>query len=209
MANIAIVTKYFPELSQTQIDQFVEMEKYYAYWNQRVNMISRKDFDKFFERHVLHSLAIAKLVPFEKGMHILDIGTGGGFPALPLCVYYPDVKFFMVDSIAKKIRVIKGALEELGLANGKALNDRAEKVLGKFDYITNRAVAPLSTLLDWTHLHFKKKNQAGVPTALLSLKGGDLQYEIAEAKANTKIHSLSDIYREPYFETKVLLETRR
>lgn len=196
-----LVRKYFPKLRENQLDIFDRMKPLYADWNEKINVISRKDLDNFYERHVLHSLAIAHFAPLKPGQKVLDIGTGGGFPGIPLAVFYPDVQFTLVDSVGKKIQVVRAVAEELGLANVQAKNERAENIRGRFDVVVTRAVAQAGVLVDYC-------TRFGIQAdALVCLKGGDLTDELnALGKLSYREEELSLLYEEPFFETKKLLE---
>lgn len=207
MVTENILSKYFPELTAEQLDQFKKMEELYADWNQKINVISRKDIDQFVIRHVLHSLAIAKLDVIKPGQVIMDMGTGGGFPGVPLALYYPDTQFVLVDSIRKKTKVIEEVVEGLGLKNVKIINARAEEVKQKFHFVVSRAVAPLKSLSYWCRRSIvKKKPDYG----MICLKGGDLWEEIAEFEGENSgcqvdEFKISDFYKEEFFETKKIV----
>lgn len=189
-----ILTHYFPQLSAQQIEQFAQLQPLYAHWNEQINVVSRKDMDQFFEHHVLHSLAIAKVHSFKKNEVVLDLGTGGGFPGIPLAILFPDTKFILCDSIAKKIKVAQEVIQALGLENATTIVSRAEALTIKIDHVVTRAVAPMSDLLFWT----KKLH----PQLLIALKGGDLKEELQAVKRHVKITPISGFFQEPYFETK-------
>lgn len=200
-----ILLKYFPDLSSTQIDQFGRLQALYAEWNEKINVISRKDVDHLYERHVLHSLAIYKFLPFQPGSNILDIGTGGGFPTIPLSIIQPDVHFTAVDSIGKKIKVVQEVASALGLKNIVAKHMRAEEEKEKFDFVVSRAVAELRLLLAWSNGKYLKNNQNALPNGLICLKGGDLGLELKAVNREKEIYDLSDYYSEEFFETKKLV----
>ena len=189
-----LIQKYFPELSDEQSKLFLRAADLYMEWNSKVNVISRKDMDYFFERHVLHSLSILK-VAMLRG-RVMDLGSGGGFPGIPLAIMLPDVQFVLVDSIAKKCRVMLEIVEELGLKNVKVINGRAEDVEGTFDVVVCRAVAPLRTLLHWVENTIKKGG------TMYCLKGGDLDEEIKEAQVKAKDYAISEWFEGEFFETK-------
>lgn len=203
--SVDLITKYFPDLSQQQYEQFRDMAHLYALWNSQINVISRKDMQHFYERHVLHSLAIAKYCSFAPGARVLDIGTGGGFPALPLAVLFPEVQFYAVDSIAKKIKVLEAVQEALGLSNIFPQVARAEKLAGQYDFIISRAVTRMPKFLGWTRGKLRAGNSAGSrANGILYLKGGDLQAEMANLM-NWQEQPLSDYFEESFFESKKLI----
>ena len=202
MSSIAIIEKYFPDLDQLQKQQLSNLNELYSFWNEQINVISRKDIDSLNERHVLHSLAIAGIFRFEKGTRILDIGTGGGFPGIPLAIMFPDVHFTLVDSIGKKIKVVKAITESLGLKNVTALHSRGEKVKGKYDYIVSRAVTRFSRFIPWTNGKISPKMINHYPNGIIALKGGDLGEELKEIKRDYEVFNISDFFDEEFFETK-------
>jgi 16S rRNA (guanine527-N7)-methyltransferase len=204
---VEIIRKYFDDFTETQLQQFGQLQELYADWNEKINVISRKDIDELYERHVLHSLAIAAVNNFHDGAQIVDIGTGGGFPGIPLAIFFPNVEFLLSDSIGKKIKVVQGVADAIGLKNVTAVHTRVEEIKGRtFDYAVSRAVAPLGDLWRWTS-HMIKKGKAGddLPNGLICLKGGDLKQEIADSKLNARPWSVHDIFPEPFFETKVVV----
>ena len=192
---------YFPGLDQRQIDQFARLGPLYAHWNQSINVISRKDIESLYTRHVLHSLGIAKVQPFLSGSRILDIGTGGGFPGIPLAILFPESEFLLVDSIGKKIRVVQAVSDEIGLKNVKAVHGRAEKQKGQFDFIVSRAVTKMSDFVKWTRNKISPVSRHELENGILYLKGGDLAEEL-KPFAKARIFSLSDYFEEEFFETK-------
>jgi 16S rRNA (guanine527-N7)-methyltransferase len=194
---------YFPDLTTVQKDHFDALPDLYRTWNAQINVISRQDVDNLFERHVLHSLAIAKVQPFANGSVILDVGTGGGFPGIPLAILYPQVEFHLSDSIGKKIKVVQEVVAALGLKNVTAYHKRAEQVDVLFDFAVSRAVAPLAELIGWTRKNVSRNRFHDVPNGLLCLKGGDLTEEINQSLAKgVKQKNVSDFYPAPFFETK-------
>tara|TARA_B000000441_G_C21677190_1_gene311075 strand:- start:279 stop:911 length:633 start_codon:yes stop_codon:yes gene_type:complete len=208
MVGTSIIEKYFPNLSSTQVDQFKSLEPLYTEWNEKINVISRKDMDSFYERHVLHSLAIAKVYSFLPGMKVLDVGTGGGFPGIPLAILFPEVHFTLIDSIGKKIKVVEGVAEALELSNVTAMQIRAEQVNDKFDFIISRAVTQMPKFLTWVRAKIKKAPQKeGLKNGLLYLKGGDLTEELATIPSY-KLFELSDFFTEEFFETKKVVYIR-
>lgn len=199
-----LIKKYFPDLSNTQIDQFSALSDLYRDWNLKINVVSRKDIDELYLRHVLHSLGIAKVQPFLPGSTILDVGTGGGFPGIPLAILFPEVSFCLVDSIGKKIKVVQEVVQGLGLANVKTINGRVESIDGKYDFIVSRAVAQMETFVRWVDGKVSLKSRHQLDNGILYLKGGDLSEELA-AFPNANIYPLSDFFNEPFFETKSIV----
>ena len=197
-----IVLKYFPDLSAEQINHFQSLKPLYKEWNAQINVISRKDMDDFYERHVLHALGIAKVVQFKAGTDILDVGTGGGFPGIPLAIFFPESNFHLVDSIGKKIKVVKAVYESLGLKNVKAEQQRAENVNGKFDFVVSRAVTQAERFIPWVQQKIKKKSFNSKGNGYLFLKGGELHDEFAPLQRYFEIHDLKKFYSEEFFETK-------
>lgn len=194
---------YFPDLTAQQQERFAQMPELYRVWNEQINVISRKDVDNLIERHVLHSLAIAQVQTFAKGSVILDVGTGGGFPGIPLAVLYPEVEFHLVDSIGKKIKVVQEVAAGLGLQNVQAYHKRAEQVDVLFDFAVSRAVAPLAELIGWTRKNVSRNQFHDRPNGLLCLKGGDLTEEINQSRAKgVKVWNIADFYPQEFFETK-------
>lgn len=196
---VALLKKYFPEISEKQEAQFLEMGNLYAHWNAQINVISRKDIDQLYERHILHSLAIAKIHTFQPDETVLDLGTGGGFPGIPLAVMFPETQFHLVDSIGKKIKVVQEVARGLQLDNVTSAHVRAEELHTKFDTCVTRAVAPTPELLHWTQRTIKRGGM------LLALKGGDLSEELKGVK-NVAEHDLTRYFSEPYFETKKVVQ---
>jgi len=203
--NRQFLLNYFPELTTAQLDQFAALPTLYEEWNAKINVISRKDMDAFPVHHLLHSLGIAKVMKFKNGSKVMDIGTGGGFPGIPLAIMFPEVHFTLVDSIGKKITVVKGVAEALQLKNVTAINGRAEQVKDQFDFIVSRAVAALKDFMPWTRNKFLKKQINPFPNGILYLKGGDLSYEIKEAGVQAAQYNLSDYFEEDFFETKKVI----
>ncbi len=204
-----IILKYFADFTDAQLDQFSQLEALYKDWNEKINLISRKDIDALYEKHVLHSLAIAVLCPFDNGAQIVDIGTGGGFPGIPLAIFFPEVQFHLVDSIGKKIKVVDDVAEKIGLKNVTTQHGRAEEIKGrKFDYAVSRAVAPLGDLWRWIKPSLQNGQKSDeLPNGLLCLKGGDLTKEITESglKKIVQAWDVHDIFPEPAFEEKFLI----
>ncbi|WDT67495.1 MULTISPECIES: 16S rRNA (guanine(527)-N(7))-methyltransferase RsmG [Cloacibacterium] len=195
-----IILKYFPNLTDQQKSQFQQLETLYKDWNEKINVISRKDIDEFYERHVLHSLGIAKIMEFADGTKVLDIGTGGGFPGIPLAILFPNVEFTLVDSIGKKITVVNAVAESLGLKNVKAYHERAEKIKDKFHFVVSRAVTQMPVFLRWLKGKFEKEQFNPKHNGVLYLKGGDLGEELAGIKC--EIYNLKDQFEEEFFDTK-------
>jgi len=195
------ISKYFKGLTEKQLQQFSRLEALYKHWNSLINVISRKDIDELYLRHVLHSLGIAKVQHFKANTHILDVGTGGGFPGIPLAIMFPETKFYLVDSIGKKIKVVQEVVNGLGLKNVKAEHIRAEKVKGEFDFIVSRAVTNMDDFVKWTRKKVAKKQYHELKNGILYLKGGDLTEELANFSKAT-IYNLSDYYMEDFFESK-------
>lgn len=193
---------HFPNLSATQQQQLQQLLPLYTFWNAQINVVSRKDIDLLMERHVLHSLAIAKIVDFQKGTKIMDVGTGGGFPGIPLAILYPDVDFLLIDSIAKKIKVVNEVAQSLGLKNVKAVHDRAENVTQKFDFIVSRAVTKMPTFINWVKDKIDPIYINEFPNGILYLKGGDLTEELSTVKQHYKEFDISEFYSDEFYETK-------
>ncbi len=204
-----LIHKYFPGLTAKQYGQFAALAPLYAEWNANINVISRKDLPNLYEKHVLHSLSIAKAVAFPPGSTVMDIGTGGGFPGIPLAVVFPEVHFHLVDSIAKKIKVVQAVTEALHLSNVTSEHNRAENV-GRppFDFLVTRAVAPLEKLCNWGLPHLKK-NKGPQQSALICLKGGDLAEEISDSGYQPRLYSINNYFEEPYFSEKYVLVVNR
>ena len=196
--------EYFPDLSDSQKQQFGLMKSLYEDWNLKINVVSRKDIDELYLRHVLHSLGIAKVQPFLPGSKILDVGTGGGFPGIPLAILYPEVHFHLVDSIGKKIKVVEEVVEGLQLQNVKATNDRVENISGTYDFVVSRAVAQMETFVHWINGKIAKKSVHELRNGVLYLKGGDLTDEL-KVYTTAKIYPLSDYFEEDFFETKTVV----
>jgi 16S rRNA (guanine527-N7)-methyltransferase len=204
MLRSQIIHTYFPGLTSVQSDQFERLYELYVDWNSKINVISRKDIESLYEHHVLHSLGIAMVVQFRKGTRILDVGTGGGFPGIPLAILFPETEFLLVDSIGKKIKVVTEVAAALGLKNVKAEHRRAEEGKEQFDFIVSRAVTDFPEFYRWVKYKSIIKNQNSIPNGILYLKGGDLSTELTDFK-RAKIYELKDYFREEFFETKKLV----
>lgn len=202
MVAVDIIFHYFPHLSSIQRNQFGLLFGLYKDWNEKINVVSRKDIDNLYINHVLHSLGIAKVISFAHGARVLDVGTGGGFPGIPLAILFPDTQFHLVDSIGKKISVVRAVSEELALSNVKAEQIRAEEIRDEYDFIVSRAVTRLKEFYGWVHRKVKKESVHGLRNGILYLKGGDLEEELAEVKKPYQLFELSDYFSEDFFETK-------
>ncbi len=199
-----LVLKYFPDLSPLQIEQFTKLEGLYQDWNLKINVVSRKDIDELYLRHVLHSLAIAKVVDFKDETSLMDVGTGGGFPGIPLAILFPECEFNLVDSINKKLNVVRDVVAGLEIENVKVTHSRVEDVNETYDFIISRAVAAMPTFVRWTKGKVAKTQQNKIKNGILYLKGGDLTEELQDYQTTT-IYNLSDFYEEDFFETKKIV----
>lgn len=199
-----LVKQYFPDLTELQLSQFEQLEELYKDWNLKINVVSRKDIDELYLRHVLHSLAIAKLISFKPGSQVMDVGTGGGFPGIPLAIMFPETNFHLVDSIAKKLKVVDEVVQGLELTNVKTSHSRVEDLDGTYDFIVSRAVAAMPTFVYWIKGKVAKKQKHELKNGILYLKGGDLADELVDFPKAT-IYELSDFYKEEFFETKKLV----
>ncbi|MDQ3191458.1 MAG: 16S rRNA (guanine(527)-N(7))-methyltransferase RsmG [Bacteroidota bacterium] len=207
-SDISLILKYFPDINNQQREQFEQLFDLYSLWNAQINVVSRKDIEHLYEHHVLHSLGIAKVISFKPKTKILDVGTGGGFPGIPLAILFPESNFHLVDSIGKKIKVVKAVSEALGLKNVFSEQARAEEVNDKFDFVVSRAVTRLPEFLEWVRKKTLKTSFNEIPNGILCLKGGDLQEELLALDYKYKVYELSNYYSEEFFETKKLVYVR-
>ena len=195
------ILKYFPDLTEVQKEQFRQLDSLYHDWNEKINVISRKDIDALYTKHILHSLGIAKVQQFEPGTFVLDVGTGGGFPGIPLAILFPETRFYLIDVIAKKIKVVQAVADALGLKNVKAEQIRAENVKGDFDFIVSRAVTNMPDFVSWVKTKIKKQHKHELKNGILYLKGGDLTEELKDFPKAT-LYDLADFFEDEFFETK-------
>ena len=202
MPDSTIISNYFPSLTDEQKNQFAKLYDLYSDWNEKINVISRKDIENLYVNHVLHSLGIAKVMTFKPGASVLDVGTGGGFPGIPLAILFPETKFHLVDSIGKKITVVNAVAGGLGLKNVWGEQIRAEQIKGKYDFIVSRAVTRLKEFYGWIHQKVKDKSIHDLDNGILYLKGGDLDEELKELKKPYSLYNLPDYFKEEFFETK-------
>jgi 16S rRNA (guanine527-N7)-methyltransferase len=202
LQDSTIISHYFSSLSERQKNQFSKLFDLYSDWNEKINVISRKDIENLYVNHVLHSLGIAKVMAFKPGAQVLDVGTGGGFPGIPLAILFPETHFHLVDSIGKKITVVNAVAQELGLRNVKGEQIRAEQIKSKYDFIVSRAVTRLKEFYGWIHQKVKDKSDHELDNGILYLKGGDLDEELRELKKPYSLYNLSDYFKEDFFDTK-------
>lgn len=205
MDGVELILKYFPNITERQQQQFAALLPLYQDWNTKINVISRKDMDHFYEHHVLHSLAIAKVQPFKTMAEILDVGTGGGFPGIPLAILFPDTKFHLIDSIGKKIKVVQSVADQLGLQNVRAEQVRAEQLGGEYDFVVSRAVTDLPQFVQWVRGRFSDIQYHHLRNGILYLKGGDLTAELAPFRKKVRTWDISDFFAEDYFLTKQVI----
>ena len=197
-----IIKKYFPNLTELQAEQFAQLEALYSDWNTKINVISRKDIQNLYEHHVLHSLGIAKIINFKEGTTIMDLGTGGGFPGIPLAILFPQAQFHLVDSIGKKVKVASEVANAIGLKNVKFSHARAEEIKEQYDFVVTRAVMPMVDLIKVSRKNIQREQKNAIPNGILALKGGELEGEIASMKNIATVWELSDYLEEEYFKTK-------
>ena len=202
MDSVALIERYFDNLTEEQHRQFAMLGEVYAEWNAKINVISRKDMEQVYLHHILHSLAIAKVCRFEDGAKVLDVGCGGGFPSVPLAIMFPNVQFVACDSIGKKIRVVEGVCEAVGIKNIRTVNGRVEQLKEQFDYIVSRAVTDMPTFVGWVRGMVRKGQQGTLPNGILYLKGGDLTEELRQSRRKWVRHNISELFDEEFFETK-------
>lgn len=201
-----IFTKYFPELDGQKLEQLNKLEGVYRSWNEKINVISRKDIDHINERHILHSLSIAKIIDFAPGTIVLDVGTGGGFPGIPLAILFPETQFLLIDSIGKKIKVVEAVADSLKLENVEARQARGEKLKEEFDFITSRAVTNLPRFFQWTKAKIDRENQFNsIPNGIIYLKGGEFEDELKQINWKKDIQPIDQLFEEPFFETKKIV----
>jgi len=200
-----LIHEYFPELTTEQLEKFSLLEKLYPEWNEKINVISRRDIDNLAVRHILHSLAIAKVIMFKKGSRIMDVGTGGGFPGIPLAIFFPNVQFYLIDSIGKKITVVQKIAEALDLKNVTAEQIRVEKVKQTFDFIVSRAVTEFPKFYSLTHRHISQTQKNSLRNGIFYLKGGDFDEEIAQFKQQMNLYTIETFFEESFFETKKII----
>lgn len=206
---ISLIEKYFPEISSEQREQFAALYDLYAEWNAKINVVSRKDFDQLYLRHILHSLAIAKVCQFEAGARVVDIGCGGGFPSVPLAIMFPEVEFVGCDSIAKKIRVVEGIKAGAGIDNLTAVNSRAEQLGQKFDYVVSRAVTEMARFMPWAWPLLRKGQRGTLPNGILYLKGGELAEELAATRRHWDLYDIRTMFDDEFFDTKRVVYTKK
>jgi len=202
---LKLIQKYFKELSEEQLLQLSRLEELYIDWNEKINVISRKDIDNFYERHVLHSLAIAKIIKFRPGTKIMDVGTGGGFPGIPLAILFPETKFTLVDSIGKKVKVVNGVIESTGLKNATGIHNNSKEVKGQFDFVISRAVTSFSKYMSLVQGKIRQHQINSLQNGIIYLKGGDLSEELKDFKKKAVLYPISDHFQEDFFDTKYVV----
>ncbi len=203
--GVSLILKYFPDLTESQREKFIALRELYEDLNEKINVISRKDIENLYERHILHSLAVAKIVKFEAGTRILDVGTGGGFPGIPLAILFPDCSFTLADSIGKKITVVQEVASGAGISNVNPMNIRAEKIKEEFDFVTARAVTDIREFYIWVKDKISKNNRNSLKNGIITLKGGDLNEEMSQLKRHYEIVEIRDFFEEEFFETKKIV----
>lgn len=201
-SDVSLIIKYFPNLTEKQLKQFGQLQELYAFWNAQINVVSRQDIENLYEKHVLHSLGIAKVMSFKAGTEILDVGTGGGFPGIPLAILFPECHFHLVDSIGKKIKVVTEVAQAIGLTNLTAQHERAENVVNDYDFIISRAVTRLKPFYSWVKDKVTNNYFNDFKNGILYLKGGDLEEELEEFGGKYEVYNLSEHFEEEFFETK-------
>ncbi len=200
-----LIKKYFSNLSAKQIEQLTKLEELYTHWNSQINLISRKDIYNFYERHVLHSLSIAKIIDFRPHTKVLDVGTGGGFPGIPLSIVFPEVEFTLVDSIGKKIKVVNEVIKTLQLQNAKGIHTNSKNIQDKFDFVVSRAVTSFDNFMPLIKGKIKQADKNSLPNGVLYLKGGDLTHELRKFKRNSMLYPIKDFFKEEFFYTKYIV----
>jgi len=203
-----LIKKYFPEINKDQMEKIDAMDSLYKDWNEKINVISRKDIGSLYEKHVLHSLGIAKVIKFSPGTKVLDVGTGGGFPGIPLSILFPESRFLLIDSVGKKIKVVKSVIESLGLKNVEVRQQRAEAVCDHFDFIVSRAVTSFPVFVSWVKDKIASKSKNEIGNGILYLKGGDFEDEIKPFGKRVNVYNLQDFFEEEFFETKKIIYLR-
>ena len=207
--NSDLIIKYFPDITERQKEQFERLGTLYQEWNARINVVSRKDMEHLYTRHILHSLAIAKVCQFEAGARVLDIGCGGGFPSVPLAIMFPETEFVGCDSIAKKIRVVEGVKEGAEISNLRAVNSRAEQLGEKFDYVVSRAVTEMARFMPWAWPLLRKGQKGTLPNGILYLKGGELAEELAATRRHWDLYDIHTMFDDEFFDTKRVVYTKK